>query len=54
MDWIKTKMLPDGYISPEDTGIFSVADTPEEAARAIISGMKKINATKMRPKIFKS
>jgi predicted Rossmann-fold nucleotide-binding protein len=54
MDWIKGTMLAGWYISPEDTGIFSVADTPEEAAGAIISGMKKINAKKSKLKKIKS
>lgn len=35
VDWLNSTMLAQGMISPEDTGIFTVADSPEEAANLI-------------------
>ncbi|MCF8241724.1 MAG: TIGR00730 family Rossman fold protein [Melioribacteraceae bacterium] len=32
IDWVKKKMLAEGYISQDDMNLFSVTDDPEEAA----------------------
>jgi len=36
VDWMKRKMLPDNFITPEDLEVFSVQDDPEEAVRVIV------------------
>jgi len=36
LDWLRRTMLSNGCISPEDLEIFTVKDSPEEAARYII------------------
>jgi uncharacterized protein (TIGR00730 family) len=36
VDWMKRKMLPDDFISPEDLKVFTVQDDPEEAVRIIM------------------
>jgi hypothetical protein len=35
VEWLKSSMLPQGYISQNDLGIFTVTDDPEEVARII-------------------
>lgn len=35
VDWIKTRMLEDGFIHEEDQDLFMVTDSPEEAVRFI-------------------
>lgn len=36
VDWMKRKMLPDNFISPEDLDVFTVQDDPDEAVRVIV------------------
>jgi uncharacterized protein (TIGR00730 family) len=40
LHWLHKKALPDKYISPEDLDIFKIVDTPEEAAKSIVSPFK--------------
>jgi uncharacterized protein (TIGR00730 family) len=41
VDWMKDKMLGEyGYIHPEDMNVFTVVDTPEDAAKIIIDYKK--------------
>lgn len=37
IDWIRTTLLADGMISPEDLDLFTVVDTPEEVVHVIES-----------------
>jgi len=41
LDWIRENMLGAGYISPEDLELFTVVDTPEDAAEYIVRELKK-------------
>jgi len=43
--WISETMLPLGYISPEDTELFCVVDSPEDAVEAV---MKRLVELKRR------
>lgn len=37
IEWIKDKMLGEyDYIRPEDMNVFTIVDTPEEAAKIIV------------------
>ena len=35
LDWIESTLKADGYISPEDTDLFTLTDDPDEAVRII-------------------
>lgn len=41
IDWIKNTLMAEKTISPEDLNLFSVVDTPEEAAGTIIKNCKE-------------
>lgn len=41
LDWIHTSMLAECCILPEDTGLFTVTDSPEELAQIIVENSKK-------------
>jgi uncharacterized protein (TIGR00730 family) len=37
VEWFRTELLAGGLISPEDMGLFTVTDSPDEAAQIVIS-----------------
>lgn len=41
VDWLQGTMLADGCISPEDTGLFHLTDSPEEATAIIIENARR-------------
>ncbi len=44
LDWIRTTMLAEGKISPNDLDFFTVTDDPDEAASILIGAIKESNA----------
>jgi len=36
LDWLKARMLADGYITESDLDVYKVVDTPEEAAKVFV------------------
>jgi predicted Rossmann-fold nucleotide-binding protein len=40
-DWVKTRMVDDGMISPEDIKLMRIIDKPEEVVDAIFSHYEK-------------
>jgi predicted Rossmann-fold nucleotide-binding protein len=52
LKWIRTVMLAQGKISPEDLDLLVATDSPEEAVRVILSAPRKLSATsaKMEPR----
>ena len=43
LNWIRDKMLVEGYISPEDLELIKVCDSPQTAADIIITNSKNQN-----------
>jgi uncharacterized protein (TIGR00730 family) len=43
MIWMKTALLDQGYISPEDPDLFKIVDSPEEVLKEIQGYAQKIN-----------
>jgi hypothetical protein len=41
VEWIQNTLAPGGYIDGEDTTIFRLVDTAEEAVQAIVDGIHK-------------
>ena len=42
LEWITSTMLREGLISPGDTDLWTVVDTPEEAVTALKAGLKRL------------
>ncbi|MCS7252951.1 MAG: TIGR00730 family Rossman fold protein [Armatimonadota bacterium] len=40
--WISEAMLPEGYISPKDTELFCVVDSPEDVVKAIVARLAEL------------
>jgi predicted Rossmann-fold nucleotide-binding protein len=41
LDWVKTTLVGEGMISPEDIGLMQVIDDPEKVVEAIFSHYEK-------------
>jgi uncharacterized protein (TIGR00730 family) len=51
LDFLKTRMIAEGTISPDDLHLITVTDSPEEAARVIAAGIEShTNELAKRPK----
>jgi uncharacterized protein (TIGR00730 family) len=40
LDWMRSEMLEDGLISPEDVELLHLTDDPDEAVRLVVSGFE--------------
>lgn len=42
VDWLRERMLGEGWISPGDLDLFSLVDTPEDAITALHTGLQRL------------
>jgi hypothetical protein len=49
VDWIKKRLLDDGYISPGDEHLFTVTDDPYHAVRALMDCRRRLGITEATP-----
>lgn len=43
VEWIETRLLADGMISPRDTDLFTVVDDPDEAVQIVVDFWQNLN-----------
>ena len=53
MTWMKTTLLDQGYISPEDPSLFKIVNSPEEVLKEVQSHATKLDMEPESPAIKK-
>jgi uncharacterized protein (TIGR00730 family) len=45
LDWVRTRLVPEGMVSPEDLELLSVTDEPAEAVERVLASWARRNGT---------
>ena len=51
IDWIRTRLISDGMISPGDVDLFTIEDDPERAAQSVIAFMQALEHDNYAPSL---
>jgi uncharacterized protein (TIGR00730 family) len=43
LDWVRTRAVPEGMVSPDDLALLTVTDDPEVALRTVLDGYTRLN-----------